>query len=376
MMTQLKKMALSIALAVFLFSWQNVQAGSAINLSPLSGSSCGVIEDDAHLVLRLVQAYQLSDSEMNRGSAIWHHIFHEKHQNIHHIFKTGQYELAAQILRNPAGTDLFYGIDNLCHSFLFQALDPTSVYGAAINCIDGLARFAAAIGVLRLDNPEWNQQPIFSYEAESILRLIEQKLNCSLSFPNPYPYEYGLSTSKGIISYRVPQALYQAWKIKELVKDIKNPRVLEIGGGLGRTAYYASLLGIKDYTIIDIPLTAICSGYFLGRALGEENVVLHGEKIGDSENKIKILTPSDFLNDVSSYDLIINVDSMTEMSVEMAHSYLKKIEQSTKIFLSINHEINEFTMSNLLTESPSVLAMTRYPYWMRHGYVEELVLFK
>ncbi len=86
------------------------------------------------------------------------------------------------------------------------------------------------------------------------------------------------------------------------------------------------LVGINDYTIVDLPLTAQCSGYFLGRSLGENSIVLHGEDTKNAENKIKIFTPDDFLNDTKHYDLIINVDSMTEIDPSIARMYWKKIE--------------------------------------------------
>lgn len=347
-----------------------------ISLNPVPGCTTGTFPNDSLLVSRLIQAYQVSDNELNRGSAVWKFIFDEKHKDIHSVFANGNFKVATQILQNPAGTNLFFGIDNLCNCFLPDYKDHKVTLNMANICLDGLVRFAEAIGIVRLDNPEWTNGTDITYDADTIIRLIEQKLNLDLWFPNPFPYEYGALSSKGVISYRVPQALYQAWKIKQLVKNIENPRVLEIGGGLGRTAYYASLMGIEDYTIMDIPLTAVCSGYFLGRSLGENKVVFQGEDFTNSTNKIKIISPTTFLNDTKSYDLIINVDSMTEIDPTMASIYLNKIEASTKTFLSINHEINAFTVLDLITQRNSVRDFTRHPYWMREGYVEELVYFK
>ena len=346
------------------------------SLNPVPGCAAFLPANDDSLIARLIKAYQTSENDMNRGNSMWQYIFNQNHIAIHQVFKNGQFEAAANILRHPASTELFYGIDDLTSSYMVQFQNPLAPAAVAAHYLDSLIRFGEAIGAIRLDNPEAYYKPPVVYDGESVLKIIEQYINISLSFPNPYPYEYGLLTSKGIVSERVPQSLYQAWKIKQLVRNIKNPRVLEIGAGLGRTAFYASLFGIKDYTIIDLPFTAICSGYFLGRSLGEDQIVLHGENLSDSEAKIKILTPEDFLNGNIKYDLIINVDSMTEIDPNIARLYMKKIESSTKTFLSINHEINPFTVAEIIKESDSVLKVTRHPYWLRNGYVEEVVRFK
>lgn len=346
------------------------------SLNPVPGCTTAIQENDSSLVSRLIKAYQISDNEMYRGNSMWQYIFNQNHASIHQVFKNGQLDEATNILRNPASTDLFYGIDHLCSSLITQFQNPLAPAAIAAHCLDGLIRFAEAIGAVRLDNPEGYYLPPILYDAETIVKLIEQTLALSLSFPNPYPYEHGVLTSKGVISYQVSQTLYQAWKIKQLVKGIKNPRILEIGAGLGRTAYYATLFGINDYTIIDLPLTALCSGYFLGRSLGEEHILLHGENLEGSEEKVKILTPDDFLNSNKKYDLIINVDSITEMDPSIARAYWKKIESSTKTFLSINHEINPFTVADIIKESNSIFEIYRHPYWLRNGYAEELVRFK
>lgn len=347
------------------------------SLKAVVGYTEGYLVDDTSLVARLIQAYQNSDHEANKpGNSMWYCFFNERHASIHHIFKNGQFDEATHILRNPASTDLFYGIDTLCNCFLPQFQNQEGCSAFSMCCLDGLIRFAEAIGAVRLYNPESHHIAPAVFEADTVLSLIEQKLGISLVFPNPYPQECGVLTSKGVVSSRVPQALYQAWKIKQLVKDIKNPRVLEIGAGVGRTAYFANLLGIKDYTIIDLPMTALSSGYFLGRSLGENGIILHGEKQEKSKNKVKILVPSDFFNGHKKYDLIINVDSMTEMDPQIAKKYWKKITSSTKTFLSINHDMNSFTVNDLIEESHDVLRVHRSPYWLRNGYIEELIRFK
>src|SRR5207237_5631296 len=171
--------------------------------------------------------------------------------------------------------------------------------------VDALVAFAEALGARNVEFPEnyyfWRVDRI---DADGMLDLIDRKLGFKVPIPNPFPAEYGVISKRGVVSYRVPQALYQAWRISQLVKDIENPRVLEIGGGLGRTAYYARQFGIRDYTIIDIPVSSLAQGYFLGRVLGDENVVLFGEAVRDDATKL--ISPAAFLGGTETYDLIVN----------------------------------------------------------------------
>src|SRR5207237_2562341 len=127
----------------------------------------------------------------------------------------------------------------------------------------------------------------------------------------PFKDERGIESSRGVISYRAVEALYQAWRVAELLEaDNGSGRVVEIGAGLGRNAYYARTFGIHDYTLVDLPLTGISQAYFLGRTLGPHAILLHGENAPDARSRIKILPPHAFLNDDDRYDLALNVDSL------------------------------------------------------------------
>lgn len=331
--------------------------------------------DDFNLVNRIIAAYQLAEKK-HLGNSMWQMFYDQKLYNIHNVFQSGNFTQAASILRNPGQTELFYGIDNLCCSLLPQQRTYDGLVESASHSLDCLVRFGEAIGAIKLDNVEQHHAGFFrKWYANEVLSNIETKLGISINFPNIYADEIGIYTDRGVASYRAIQAIYQAYLIKELLKGIANPRVLEIGAGLGRTAYYCKQFGIEDYTIIDIPMTALASSYFLGRTLGEDQMILLGESLDNSENKIKILTPDQFLNDASHYDLIVNVDSLTEIDINTIKIYLNKIQEISPMFLSINHESNKYSVFELLSVSQNVEKLQRYPYWMRLGYVEELYTF-
>jgi hypothetical protein len=94
-------------------------------------------------------------------------------------------------------------------------------------------------------------------------------LGIRVVFPNLFPGEVRLVTSRGVATYRSIQAIYQASRIRELAS--RSARIVEIGGGLG-TAYYAHQLGLCDYTIIDLASHHCDAGLILGRVLGDEQV--------------------------------------------------------------------------------------------------------
>jgi hypothetical protein len=98
--------------------------------------------------------------------------------------------------------------------------------------------------------------------------------------------------------------------------------------------------------------------------------------VGESaaEDQIKIMPPGFFIDGTERYDLVVNVDSLTEIGRAGADQYWSAIQSRAAKFLSINHEANEFTVAQLIGQAKPVRT-SRMPYWMRRGFVEELVEF-
>ncbi|MBY0264456.1 MAG: hypothetical protein K2P90_03375 [Holosporales bacterium] len=215
-----------------------------------------------------------------------------------------------------------------------------------------------------------DEPPPFALEdVEKILNEIDTLYHTHITFPNPFPQEYGIQTRRGICSYRAIQALYQAIRLKEISK-IYGSKILEIGAGLGRTAFYARSLGLTNYTIVDIPLTTVAQGIFLGskEVLGESSISLVEEPF--SEGQLRIRSPEWLLESDEGFDILINVDSITEMDQKIATQYAKWASERIKLVLSINHEVNPFTAKEIFCSY--FTSMSRSLYWMRRGYVEEI----
>ena len=76
-----------------------------------------------------------------------------------------------------------------------------------------------------------------------------------------------------------------------------------------------------------------------------------------------------------TFDVVLNVDSLTEMSLPTMESYWRFCRSNADTLLSINHEINPNRVRQLYLSDPAV-SVSRFPYWMRRGYVEEHISWK
>lgn len=335
--------------------------------------------NDSALVKRVSEAYQKAVmTPVGSTASMWLNEFASANKETHDILMGSDLAATGNLLRDPTKSMLFYGFDSL------QSRDAGNIKEWWINwnhqlAYDGLLQLARATGLRRAENPEAGIDFDEAPDPEELLSQLDRKFGFRIDFPSVFAGEVGVQTSRGVANIRAVYALYQAWRTKSLVKDAARPRVLEIGAGLGRAAYYCAKFGITDYTIIDIPLTGVSQGYYLGRLIGEDMVSLCGETM---DKPVRILPPVAYdkmvalakMSDTRErFDLIVNVDSLTEMAKDTAEGYLRGAARLTDRFLSMNHEHNGFTVESLYS-AMSVRA-SRAPCWIRRGYVEEVVEF-
>lgn len=340
---------------------------------------------DEQLVKRVMAAYRRAIGKFTPTDGFWDQWHYALKRPIHDALSGTDLVAATKVLRDPASTSFFWGFDaiascpegdtephELVLSRLNRQMDWRQLYAHWIS--DSLVSFSETIGARRAAYPEFDVDTtladrIAPFDADAVLDEIEQELGMPVTFPNPYPNELGLVSKRGIIGFRSVQSLYQGWRIAQLARGQQNFRVIEIGAGLGRTAYFARQFGVSDYTIVDIPLTNAAQGYFLGRLLGDDNVSFGGEPL---RGKLQIIPNTEVDSLDGYYDLVVNVDSWTEMPKEVAQSYWHFARRRSNAVLSINHEFNAHTVRELYRTDSAVRA-TRYPYPMRRGYVEECI---
>lgn len=318
---------------------------------------------------RLLKEYLLRSeaySYNKNSNSIWDPIYKSFQKDLKFVLHNKDKQKIANILNNPGNTNLFIGFENNVLAKDWTN-DTEHMYA-----LDKLLSFAEFLGIKDIYNPEQDNISVKKIDIDDLLKKIEKKIKIKLNFKNVFPGESGFLTSRGILNEKEVQALYAAYKISKLIK--KNESVLEIGAGLGRTAYYCNLFGIKNYTIVDIPISFLAQGNYLGRVLNEKKIIFENELSKKYEkNRTKLITPDYFLKNKTKYDLILNCDSLTETNYEVALNYMKKISKA-KYFFSINHEKNSFNVSTLIKKF-KFKNYSRNLYWLRKGYIEELVIF-
>jgi len=344
--------------------------------SLITGISDGYDVPDNNIIRRIVASYNLKMDERDKPTDMWEWIFGAKQKSIHEILIGQDAGAIADVIRRPSNYDYMFGFAPIYKDALeghSKGHDPLNGGGRLIK--DIMVSFAETIGALKAEGPETGRRLYKDISNDDLVDAIEARLGIELPSPSPFPGEAGLLTRRGIIEFRAVQAIYQAWRLRSLTKAIDNPKILEIGGGLGKTAYYARFFGLKDYTIIDLPFTAVSQANYLMRVLGEDAVVLHGEAAGRPD-QIKLLRPGAFIDSDQHYDIVLNADSLTEMGRPVADRYFGKIVQTTDLFLSINHEYNSYTVFEVACPfGNNIRSQHRHLYALRRGYLEELFTF-
>ena len=248
---------------------------------------------------------------------------------------------------------------------------------------DKLVCLAEALGTLPVENPEqgdagnWGRN--IKLSAQEIADGIAAKLGIAITPPAGVIPVAGLRLATGNLHYRYLNALYTAARIRDLTAET-DQHVAEYGAGVGFVAYYLYLMSRKNVTLFDLPLINVISGFFLSRALGDDAVSMEGEAM--REGTIRIRANWNCMSEPRGrFQLTVNQDSFPEISGEIFKHYVKAIGHSTcGYFLSLNHEVEHnggggfkhLNVSKLLALEPTFRRVSRHPYWLRRGYVEEL----
>jgi len=327
------------------------------------------------LVERLAAAYGVATREDNKKpqSAEWQFNTAQK-RNVHEALLGRDRSQLARLLDDPGSNNLFFGFDNLFAEQTSALLSSRAIQdGRLLQMAHMLLVLAEAVGACKAWVPEFGSTyPAHdqgeALSVEDLISRIDLALGERIDFPNPYPNEHGLVTSRGICSHRAYHAVYQAWRLKTLAQTY-GKRVLEIGAGQGRTAYYAARLGLS-YTIVDLPLSNVAQASFLGVTLGEQAICLSGEPY--RQGCIRITTPGRLAQMSEDFDVVLAADCLPEMTQEVATEYAAFTARRAKVLLSINHEAKDFVVRGLGPIAPYLVY--RAPYWLRPGYVEEMFL--
>ena len=168
-----------------------------------------------------------------------------------------------------------------------------------------------------------------------------------LYFP-PVGHPSGVLLNNSVIPVETIRHSYFANQYIELLRDIENPTIVEIGGGFGGFCFqFLSRMNEKKskYIIYDLPEVNSISSYFLMKSFPNKKFLLFGEGNpydSDCEDFDIAIMPYFSILEIPSLsvDLFYNACSFSEMSGETSSKYLKQIELSSKKYFSHeNHDI-------------------------------------
>jgi len=160
---------------------------------------------------------------------------------------------------------------------------------------------------------------------------------------------YGILLDNSLILPDQPRHYYDAKKIYDITSDIKNPTILEIGGGYG--GLLINLFKVfKDkpftYVNIDICSTSLIFYYIIDNYLNNENKNIKIEvnnsnnikKMIDTEQNIILnIFNNKFINFENNIDLVYNSHSLSEMSEAHITYYMDIImKNNATYFYHIN----------------------------------------
>ena len=159
--------------------------------------------------------------------------------------------------------------------------------------------------------------------------------------------------------------------------------VCELGSGVGYLAYYCYLMGIKNVTLVDIPSVRATAACFLMQNMqGTRFFFSDCSECWSNAPGIRLVLP-EHLGSVprQHFEVLVNCDSLPEMSADVATDYVQRIPSLCRNFLSINQEaagkmwhldMKQNKVSELVNTASGFQRVSRNLFWLRKGYVEEV----
>lgn len=345
--------------------------------------------DDEELWGQILESFKSADEYEPSTSSIWATIQNKWHGAFLKALRDSDRSSLATISQNLHSEPLLKGIDQEAAAFKKYKYSKTERERYLLNIKSLLVRLAEAVGVLPVElSPRYREPENIYLDTEDLIAKVSERLDIDIIPPCIGHNRFGLSVgSDSVLTNRDLYAIYLAWRAKSIVCqsgiEIGDARLLEIGGGMGRLALYAYRLGFRNITLIDLPQISAVQAYFLSRAL--PCGLRLWPRSSDFEGfGVNIVSGPQFLDNVEYkvFDLAINTDSMPEMGMEITSRYIESIIKTGSLaFLSANQEARKIindandthcVVSDVASRFDGLTQISRYPFWMRNGYVEEL----
>ena len=264
----------------------------------------------------------------------------------------------------------------------FVDASPDGRRAAIVPFHDMLASLAQYLAVMPGEGAEYGADGnAIAASSDELAARIERALGVCVVPETIFDGLFGLMIRGRILHGRDIQALYAALRAIE-ASALARPRICEIGGGLGKVAYNAWMLGVHRYSIVDLPTVSAMQYFALRRTLPEVEVRFSHPAVADSgRDGIDLFFASHMLSGVRlPCDIVLNCDSFPELGDEICRKYFSIIRHWAPLLLSINQETNkeirgpadrQVIVGALLPEF-GFNRLYRFRSWIRKGYVEEL----
>jgi hypothetical protein len=331
---------------------------------------------------RLIAAYHLALRSERQGKSsddMWSIHAHEYHQEVCRALESRDPSATLRVLAgmftDPVTTGLALGRGTYDACVAHPRATQLDWHDKAIS-------LGISLGMVAAQCPEQGEYgTLLDLDSPSVLGMVVKHLGVSLAPPQCGGI-FGVETMGSIYPVNYLLHICTAHRLRSLIAAAQGSSAcLEIGGGVGFLAYAALVMGIRRFSIIDLPISNVLQGYYLLRSQFSDRVRLYGEPAKEGDSSIDIL-PTTSIDELParSFEIAINQDSFPEMGRAVAVNYLRQLPTLAKTFLSINQEsqtrISDSFSQNwthqLCAQNPSMRLMYRAPYWMRKGYVEEL----
>ena len=343
-------------------------------------------EQDIAIARRLLKAYHKSMQEAPADGRVdlWTNLAQSTHKSFINVLRRNDPKALADWLCNMHAREATHGLSQ--GAMVYRGLlsnEEGRRFGATFY-LDKLICLAEAVGSLPCETPEQGDWGSSLYaDVEGLLEAVERAIGIDITQPGISGGLFGLDTTRGVLELRCLNGLYTAWRIRRILRHRQDPSLCEIGAGIGYVAAASHKLGIKNYSIFDLPHVAVLSGYQLIKSLPQANVVLYGEEGTSGEGSINIYPYWRFESfNEKCFDLTLNQDSFPEIDVTIVNKYLNSMQRNTReFFLSINQEARNWSVtlnkpqlfvSGMLRNRADFELVYRFRYWMREGYTEEL----
>lgn len=347
-----------------------------------------VTAEDVALCERLLSAFALATQTRGAGEAqpgIWNWILNTYQRELAETLTRGDAHALAVLMASMFQQEFVWGVAHGGH-----VRESKSWLGAHIlrlKTLDALVSLAEALGAVPVENPEQGAAGIaFADGVPALMARLDSVLGFRFDAPE-VGAPFGLELDGRVIPLEGPDQIYGAARLDRALRahlperHAESVSIVEIGAGYGGLCHW--LLKIRPaterYTIIDLPISNVLQGYFLGKALGAEAVALLGE---ERPARVAVLPDSALDTVRTPFDILVNKDSMPEMPQATMRDYLEwGREHCGGFFYSYNQEATaEFLgkAQERVSATVDVLGgferLRRDPSWMRRGYVEEIYL--